>query len=337
MRKVSIVLSLFAVLLYGCSTDFDMYGEYEDITIVYALADFGSDTTWVRITKAYTGPGNAMLIAQNPDSSNYPYKLDVTLNGRKNGIDLDPITLDTIVIHNKDLTQIYIDENGDTTIINPFYAPDQLMYYAVGNLDQEADYTLNIKKRDGELSASTGIVNNFYIVKPMNRIAFSTVTESQIEWISADNGKRYEVTLVFNYQEYVPNSPDYTDTLMKSVTWNLGYVESKTTDGGEDMEKSFSGTNFFNLLQSELEPIPNVERWAVDVDMILACGSPVLATYLDINTGSESLLEEVPVYSNVDGGTGIFASRHTIVKPIELSVTTELDLVEDYDLGFKLK
>ncbi len=63
----------------------------------------------------------------------------------------------------------------------------------------------------------------------------------------------------------------------------------------------------------------------------------MLATYLDINPAGGSLLEEVPVYSNIEGGTGVFASRHTIMKDIKLSVTTERNLIEDYNLGFKFK
>lgn len=336
MKKTIFALLLISglMLFSRCSTDFEMYAEYKDITIVYGLADISDDTTWVKITKAFTGPGNALLMAQNPDSSNYPYKLDVTLNGKKNGTVLDPIVLDTIVVHNKAITDTIIDENGDTTIINPFYSPDQLLYYAAVPLDRDAEYTLEINKKDGKITASTHLVDNFYVVKPVNRIAFSQTTDGSIEWASAKNGKRYEVLLRFNYLE---KAPTYPDTLRESVSWSLGVKNSKSVDGGETLETSYSGPGFFSLLEGKLEPVPNVERWAGNVDVIIACGSQVLATYLDINSGSGTLLEEVPVYTNIVGGSGVFASRHTIVKPILLSKTTEGDLIEDYNLGFKWK
>lgn len=337
MKKIFAVLLLFAIMMSGCSTDFDMYADYKDMTIIYALADISNDTTWVKITKAYTGPGNALLIASNPDSSNYPYRLNAVIKGKKNGVELDPIVLDTTIIHNKNLTQIIVDENGDTTILNPFYSPDQLMYYGVGNLDQDATYTLEITKNDEVVSASTNLVNDFYILKPNNRIAFSTTNDGYIEWKSAKNGKIYEVSLRFDYQEFLFNSPDYPDTLSKSVEWSLGTSESKTDEGGADMDESYSGQDFYNILEANLEPIPNIERWAGNVVITIACGSQVMATYLNINSGSASLLEEVPAYTNVDGGTGIFASRFTLVKTLELSVVTERDLIEDYDLGFKFK
>ena len=334
-RIVLTFLVILSIISFNrCSTDFDMYAEYQEVTIVYGIADISDDTTWVKITKAFTGPGNALLIAQNPDSSNYPYKLDVSLVGKKNGSNLDPVVLDTITIHNKALTELIIDENGDTTILNPFYSPDQLVYYAVGSLDKDAKYTLNINKEDEKLTASTDLVDDFSISKPVNRIAFLPDLEGSIEWYSAKNGKRNEVSLMFNYFEFAPG---YSDTLYKSVYWFLGVENSKTTDGGEGLEASYNGSEFYSLLESELEPIPNVERWADDVDMTIACGSQVLTTYLDINSAGGSLLEEVPIYSNVVGGWGVFASRHTIVKPIILSSRTEDELVTNHDLGFKYK
>jgi hypothetical protein len=329
------IVTLITIIISSCSTDFDMYADYEDITVVYGIVDIGDDTTWIKITKAYTGPGNALLIANNPDSSNYPYKLDVKLLGKKNGNDLEPIICDTITIHNKEITEIIIKENGDTVILNPFYSPNQLMYYANGNLDVDAEYTLSIIKKEETLTAVSGIVENFHIVKPNSRFSFSKVTDGVIEWGAAKNGIRNEVSLRFDYREFAAG---YPDTLHKSVEWFVGTRNAKSDDGTESMAISYSGTRFFDILENELEPIPNVERWADSVDITIACGSQELTTYLNINAaGSSTLLEEVPVFSNIDGGTGLFASRHTIVKPVKLSFATERTLIEEHDLGFKLK
>ena len=240
MKKIFYPLLLISsiIILNNCSTDFDIYAEYQDVTIVYGILDISDDTTWVKVTKAYTGPGNALLIAQNPDSSNYPYKLDVSLVGKEGNNILPPIVFDTITIHNKALTETVINEDGDTIILNPFYSPDQLLYYAVNPLDKNADYTLVINRTDKQLTASTSVVDDFHISKPINRISFSLTSDGSIEWVSADNGKRYEVSLRFNYQELAPG---YSDTLNKSVEWFLGVVNSKTSDGGEDLEKTYSG------------------------------------------------------------------------------------------------
>lgn len=336
MKRIFPIILFVSMMfaLVNCSTDFDMYADYEDITIVYGILDISDDTSWVKITKAFTGPGNALLLAQNPDSSNYPYKLEVVLSGKINGVLLEPVYLDTITIHNKEITDTIIDNNGDTLFINPFYAPDQLMYYTTESLEPDAEYTIEINKNDGQITASTGMVGSFHVVKPNSRFAFSKTSDGIIEWMSAKNAIKNEVSLTFNYLEYASG---YSDTLHKDISWYVGSVDSKSDDGGEKLVVSYSGQYFYDLLETELEPIPNVERWADSVYIKISAGSQVLTTYLDINSGAGSLLEEVPEYSNIDGGTGIFASRHSILKPVKLSLTTERTLIEEHDLGFKFK
>ena len=339
MNKFS--FSLFVLIVIGffssCSTEVDMYADYKDITIVYGIADIADDTTWIKITKAFAGPGNALIIAANPDSSNYPYKLSVQLIGKKAGSDeLPPVVLDTMTIHNKQTTEYLVDDAGDTVVLHPFYGPNQLMYYTAEKLLADYTYRLKIDNKGKLIQGETPLINNFTVSYPVNRISFPTnpaLADPEIKWKSVINGKRYEVALTFHYKELLPGT---TDTLLKTVDWFLGTRASNTLAGNEDMSISYSGLNFFTMLENQLESIPNVQRWAGLVDIHVAAGSQVLQTFLDINGSSGSLLEEVPLYTNMDGAIGIFASRHNSIKSIRLAVLTESDLVNKYDLGFKL-
>jgi hypothetical protein len=330
-----LLLLLVTITIVNCSTDFDLYADYEDTSIVYCIADISDDTTWVRITKAYRGTDNILLNAKNPDSSNYSYKLNASLTGLKNGVSLEPIPLDTITIHHKELSDTIINYYGDTVFLNPFYAPDQLMYYAVGKLDKDALYTLSISKNNGRnVSASTTLVDEFYVTKPDRRIIFTQNTSGSIEWLSAKNGARYYISTVFNYSEY---ESGYNDTLQKSVDWFHKTVNAKSNNGGETMEIVYSGADFYSNLEAQLPDIPNVKRWAENVEIKIVCGSQVLISYIAINSTGASINEEVPTYTNINNGVGIFASRHTIIEKIKLSLTSERILVESYDLGFKYK
>lgn len=339
MKTFTITTIMLGVLFFlgGCSTEVDMYADYKDITIVYGVADYTDDTTWIKVTKAFSGPGNALLIAQNADSSNYPYKLNVQLTGTKSGGDVLPsIVLDTITIHNKNLTEYFIGDDGDTVVLNPFYSPDQLMYYTTEPLDADYTYQLTIDNNGELIQGETPMIDHFTVSKPSNRITFPTnpgIADPKVEWDSEKNAKRYEVSLTFNYKEMAPGTQD---TVYKSIDWFLGTRKSKTLAGGESMEISYSGANFFVLLQNQLEPIPNVKRWAGLVDVHIAAGSQVLETFLEINGSTGSLLEEVPAYSNMDGAIGIFASRHNAIKSLQLSSATETELVTQYDFGFIL-
>lgn len=305
----------------SCSTDVDIYADYKDISIVYGLMDSSDDTSWIKVTKAFSGPGNALLFATNADSSSYPYKLDVRLTGVQNGIEKQNIIFDTITITNK--------LAGDSV----FYYPNQLVYYSIEELNSDYNYTLTIEKQDGEIIAQTGVVNEFYVTSPNRYINF--MLDKDIKWNSAENGKRYEVSLVFNYLELRPGN---TDTLRKSMYWYLGTRKSSTVKGGENMYTAYVGDVFYSKLENELEVISGVKRWSAGVDVIIACASQEFDTYLEVNEGSGSLLTEVPIYTNIDGGTGLFASRKTISNTTQLSVQSELKLVNSYpELGFLSK
>ena len=313
------VLAISSVSLQQCSTDVDLYADYKMITIVYSILDRDDDTAWIKITRAFSGPGNALDFAKNADSSNFPYKLDAVLNGRKNGVDLAPIAFDTMTIRNK--------KAGDSI----FYFPNQLMYYAPVQLDADAKYSLRIDNQGLEITAETELIPNFTITDPRNFIDFTT-NEKSIEWNSARYGKRYEVSYVFHYKELAPGNPD---TLEKQMSWFVGTRFSSNTDGGEQMFKSYSGDAFYAKLESDLEDIPNVQRWAGLVDVYVSAGSQTLQNYLSINEATGALLTEVPAYTNIKNGTGILASRSTTVKSSRLSTKTLEALVEDHNLGFQ--
>ncbi len=326
---------VFFVFFSSCSTDVDIYADYQDITVVYGVADVASDTTWVKITKAFVGPGNALIIAQNPDSSNYPYKLNAQLIGYKSSSDdLPPLVFDTMTIHNKQEAYYVVGDNGDT-IFHPFYGPNQLMYYAVGELKSDYTYRLQVDNDGAMISGESPLIANFSITSPANRVSFPTnplLPNPSVGWLSAKNAKRYEVTMTFHYKQLLAGS---IDTTFHSISWYVGSRVSDGLDGGEDLEITYAGSNFFTLLENQLEPIPFVQRWAGLVDVKIAAGSQVLETYININNSSSSLLEEVPSYSNLEGAIGIFAARHNTQKTLKLSTSTETELVSNYDLGFK--
>lgn len=326
MRLRTIFVVFFAGLLLlaalsSCSTDVDLYADYKDITVVYGLLDPDQDTTFIKITKAFLGPGNALEIARNPDSSNYAEKLDVQLKGRKSGADLPAIHLDTVTIHNK--------LAGDSV----FYFPNQLLYYTKSRLDAAAKYELVINRNDKQITAKSELVHSFDITKPGGfYFNFIATIPMQVEWRSARNGKRYEVTLNFHYKELRPGNPD---TLYKTMNWYLGTRTSGGIDGAEAMSVSYLGENFYNSLGQQMDEALNVKRWAGDVVINISAGGEELNTFIDVNAPSTSIIEEVPQYTNIEGGTGIFSSRRNGSRSYKLSSASEDRLIKNYDWGFR--
>lgn len=305
----------------SCSTDVDNYADYKDVTIIYGMLETGKDTTFIKITKAFLGPGNAFVFAQNPDSSNYTGKLDVRLKGKIGSNELPEIILDTITIKNK--------LAGDSI----FYFPEQKLYYTTAAINQNATYTLEVNKGEESITATTKPVKDFFITLPTNRFNVAATTTTSIRWNAAENGKRYEVRLVFNYNELYPGS---TDTVKQTFVWNMGTKTSDKLDGTESLEINYLGENFYTRLEAELSEGLNIRRFAGTVDLYISSGGDELNTYIDVNAPSNSIVQEIPEYSNIENGYGIFSGRKTIKRSYALSVQSEIKLVEDFDWGFEL-
>jgi hypothetical protein len=330
--KFRIIMRIFIRILIGvvlafpfisCNTDVDNYADYKDITIVYGLLETNTDTTFIKITKAYLGPGNALVMALNPDSSNYAGKLDARLIGVKNSTDLPEIILDTITKKNK--------LAGDSI----FYFPQQKLYYTTATIDPAATYTLKVNRNVHVVEASTKLVQDFTILQPTNRFNFAATAATSVKWRAALNGKRHEVIIVFNYEELWPGS---ADTLKKTMVWNMGTKSSQGLDGTEELEIFYNGEDFYTRLASVIDVNAlNVRRFAGNVDVFISGGGGDLSTYIEVNAPSNSIVQEVPQFSNVANGFGIFSSRKTMKRSYKMTVQSEIKLVENYPWGFEIK
>ena len=97
MRKIIPMLCLAAMMGFGaCSTDVDLYTEYKEVPVIYGLLDARADTNYIKITRTFYAQGDAYTSAINPDSSNYPGKLDARLVEYLNRDSIREIILDTI-------------------------------------------------------------------------------------------------------------------------------------------------------------------------------------------------------------------------------------------------
>lgn len=108
MKRLYLILCLpFMALFSACSTDIDLYGDYKQVPVIYGLLDANADTNFVKITRAFFVEGDALQVALNPDSSNYPGKLDARLVEYCNGDSVREIVLDTITIRKKESGVFY--------------------------------------------------------------------------------------------------------------------------------------------------------------------------------------------------------------------------------------
>ena len=202
-RYLVLIVLFFLMLSESCKTDFDINADYKDITIVYCLLNQNDSIHYARINKAFLGEGNALIMAEDPANTLYPYgDIDVTMEESLNGTLLNTYLLDTVIFNNK--------EPG------VFSYPTNVLYAFKAQLNEACKYKLKIQNnKSGKLvEAEANIVNDFKYEKPyvtpvpppplvyqMQSLSVIGTSYIELEWKSTKNGIRYQSETIFYYQE----------------------------------------------------------------------------------------------------------------------------------------
>jgi hypothetical protein len=302
-----------------------MIGDFKETAVVYGLLDQSDSVHYVKINRAFIGPGNSLEFAQIPDS-NYFESADATISEFVNGSLVREWTLRDTLIENKETNGV-------------FYAPQQKVYYFVtrrcqanGNqqlnstnpadplhsLNENATYKLHVSINGGqfEVDGETQLVKD--ITSPsVDPVAF------RYDYIENDGSYAFNALKVNCGNAHVLNTTleitfaeiqTGVDTTIKSFKWNLG--ESDVIPGGS---KSFTmpGETFFNLIKSNCSSNPLIDkRKFVSIRALMTGGSEDLYNYTLINKPSNSLAQNKPTFTNltVSEGfrvVGLFSSRYT--------------------------
>lgn len=312
--KAVIFFLLSAYILTSCENDIDVNADWKDITVVYGLLDQSDSVHYLKITKAFLGPGNALSFAKIPDSSNYQGKLEVRMEGWEKNSQYDSslqqtITFDTVTINDK--------EEGDSI----FYYPHQLVYKSLGSQKLDGNYIYKLYIRDPltgkEITAETSLVQKMPdIAKPDPAPAKATFilgTKNQVEWTSAKGGKRYQLLARFFYLE--TKIADPSQQVLKFVDWVIfNDLKTENTLGGITMKYSYSADVFYTILGSRIPVDPSVERTASKMDYIFTVAADDLNTYMEVTEPSYTIVQEKPPFTNITNGIGIFSARHDNTK-----------------------
>ena len=300
-------LLLLGTWFTSCSTDVDLYADYKDITVVYGLLDYGKDTNYVKINKAFLGPGNAFDIALISDSCNYPNKLDAKIIEYRapaygNNYQVTrTLNLDTITIHSK--------EPGI------FYAPDQLVYYTKERIRNNNDqykykYALQIDRGDTIITSETEIVGGDNFMIDPKPLGFNS-ENGTVKWYKCPNAAVYEIVVKFYFTEVGPGR----DSVNRCMSWSLGThpASALSEEHGKyaiNYKSSIFYANLANFLGNDTLNT-DVDRIVFDkcLGVSISAGGEELYNFISVNGPSSSLVQTIPEYTNVNGGYGVFSSR----------------------------
>jgi len=305
MRFLRFLLPGFLLLpiLISCNKDLNVNADWTDITVVYGLLDQNDSTHYLKITKAFLGPGNAMQFAQISDSSNYPDKLDVRIEEWEGTTLKNEFQFDTITIHDK--------EPGDSI----FYYPDQLVYFKKAILNENYQYKLIIKNKNTgkEITSQTSLIHDFSVDKPYSFLPVNFIPgeKNELKWTSAKGGKRYQISVRFHYVEILKSDTSHKE--YKFVDWVIYRdIRSLTNAGSEVMDYYYSTDGFYGTLGAKIPINKNLSRIALTVDFVFSVASDDLNTYMEVTEPSYGIVQERPSFTNIVNGIGIFTARSEV-------------------------
>jgi len=322
------LIFFFLIIFSSCETDFDVNANWQDVTIVYGLLDPNEEIQLVKINKAFLGDGDAIQMASIADSTNYnPSNLRVKLYRVKELSFNQYDTLSSVILND---TIIDKDDglfSTEDNIIYTFKKPAS--FYNINSL-----YILEILNlvTGHKVTSETEIINSFsfeslnssfewgfYNGDLPDSLRFRT---KNVEWSYTNNGEIYQLDIIINYIEN-------NDTL--SLVWSQPLVEYSSGD----MNLKIRGDQFFQFLTNNLSN--NTPKSFLNLDLLMIVGTDDLKTYINVNKPFSGIVQERPVFSNINNGIGLFSSRYTYddINGIELTNNTINYMINDLDLGFE--
>ena len=303
MRRIKSILPFLLLLtaLISCNKDLNVNAGWKDITVVYGLLDQSENITYIKITKAFLGPGNALSFAKISDSSNYPGNLEVRLDEYVGTVLKPSYTCADTIVHNK--------QKGDSV----FYYPDQHMYRAItkGKLDQNNTYRLHIlnKTTGKEITSETEMVHDFEILYPQGgQAAFQAGQSFRVRWAPAVNAKRYQLTVRFFYSDILGH-----DTTHRSIDWVVTNFKVVGAQSTQDYDEYYSGDGFYSVVGALVDTTIIRTRVADSCQYIFSVAASALNTYMEVTEPSLTIVQEKPAFTNIVNGIGLFSSRYTKV------------------------
>jgi hypothetical protein len=322
MKKLIVFLSL-AIGLSSCNEKIDLLGDYQETAVVYGLLDHADSLHYIKITRAFIGPGSAVDLAQIPDSS-YFNQVNATVTEFVGGVVTREWELRDTLVTNKEI-------NG------AFYGPEQKVYYfktlptgpneaqqgspsaLTSSLNKDATYKLSIDIDNGKFTVlgETELVHG--LTSPSNSQNFTfKFANNPGSYVSAGvaavntfgNAFVVNSSLKVIYNEYVG-----LNKTVNSFDWKLGEASILP---GESRTFTAYGETFYTLMKNDVTVDPSITRRTFEgIEFTITGGHEELYNYMVVNAPSSSLSQSKPSYTNltVTNGkrvVGIFSSRQTL-------------------------
>lgn len=295
MKYFFVVLTL-TILFSSCDNELVVTDEWKDIPVVWGLLNRSDTAHYIRVEKAFLDPTTSALdIARIPDSLYYDNAV-VSIRRVNSG---QVFTLERV---DGDL-EGYPREGG-------IFAETPNYLYKIKanviNLVAGELYDFILDKGDGKpaVTAQTVILPKPVLRNPSigTTLSIRRNTLFNFIWNEMPQAGVFDLKFKFHYRERSPETGNVF--VPKSIEWTIA-------KNIHSYEHKMDGTDFYATLRAEIEEDAQASRQFDSVDIILWAGGKEVSEFIRLaqaNTGITST-QEIPQYTNLSEGIGIFSSR----------------------------
>ena len=315
----------------------------EESVSVYGILNTNDAVQNIKINKIFLTTGDVIAAGQDANQINYgPGELRVSLQRFNSGSTTPTLT----TVGNAIKKEIVLTETVVTTASGNFNS-NQRIWQTTDKLYSNGEYKLIIKiiSTGREITSQTTAIDSvksygampfiYAAVAPPNHypvhcgignggytpptagIQTQTVAyvnyatpniTPKIKFKSVVNAKLYSVIMRFHYIDSLVSG----GAIRQYVDYNFASQKSSTLLGAENMEVSFNSNDFYSNIALEIPKkqtgsIKN--RTAHYMEYIIYAGDETLNTFLQVNAPSNSIAQDKPFYTNINGGVGVFACK----------------------------
>ncbi len=285
-------------LILSCSNDFEIIEEPKDIPIVYGIISLNDSIHYLRVEKAFADETTSALeLAKDPNNLYYE-NAQVRLNGRL-------------------LQRVDGNEEGLVREEGIFAEAPNYLYKISReelNLSEGQQCRFSLDRGDDnlpEVTAETNIVGSPMFITPNPNgtgiIDFSYNQNTTFGWLTGEFAQTFDLYLDFKYLEKDGSPGSLFEE--KQVRW---LIDDGIANTAASIRKEVLGIDFYSFLVGAIDENPDAERFFLGVDLVIVSGGREIAEYVRVGEANLGITssQDVPVYSNISEGRGIFSSKY---------------------------
>ncbi len=301
-----LLTAVVGLLLASCNNDLELTAPWKDIPVVYGLINHQDTAHYIRVEKAFLDPEtDAFTLAQIADSLYYDQAV-VKLRNTATG---------------QTWTLERVDGNLEGYVRQPgiFAQAPNYLYKIRGDViglqgGEELEFILERGDDKEPVTATTRVLEDMHFATglPGDKLSFRYTSDTRVAWVPGPYARVFDLIMYIHYRETDPDNPG--NVLDKTLVWKVRKGIERELSGGQPASSvlvEFPGLEFYQFMANNIEANEAVVRAFQSIDLEVVGAGAEFKELLDISQANVGITgaQELPRYSNLSEGVGIFSSR----------------------------